>query len=133
MRGNVDSVPVTEYRVDYYEENPGDPGQWSKGAPGATSAYSKSVQVDTIWLKWIISLPLFSLYAPHGSDDRPCQGPGHGRSMPVNLPIRCMWGGQPDRWFVRGWGGLTYLTTWVLAVWVVAGQDARNRRKRPVV
>ncbi len=51
----------------------------------------------------------------------------------VNLPIRCMWGGQPDRWFVRGWGGITFLTTWVLAVWVVAGQDARNRRKRPVV
>ena len=24
----------------------------------------------------------------------------------VNLPIRCMWGGQPDRWFVWGWVGL---------------------------
>ncbi len=50
----------------------------------------------------------------------------------VNLPIRCMWGGQPDRWFVRV-GRINLLDHLGLAVWVVAGQDARNRRKRPVV
>jgi hypothetical protein len=50
MRGNVDTSVVTEYKVDYYEENPGDPGQWAKGAPGATTAYARSVQVSTILL-----------------------------------------------------------------------------------
>jgi hypothetical protein len=37
----------------------------------------------------------------------------------VNLPIRCMWGGQPDRWFV---GGLTCLTTWVWPYGLLLGK-----------
>ncbi len=58
----MDNDAVTDYKVDCYEENPGDPGQWCKGAPGATTSYSRTVQVDYMWfiLIWISSLLLLN-------------------------------------------------------------------------
>ena len=86
LKGSMDNPPRSDFRVDYYEENDRDPGQWAKASSiASTTTYARSVSVPGIWFL-VNHIPKTIIRTPDADRDE---------HYIVQLPMRCMWAGSP--------------------------------------